>query len=132
MGVVVLLAAIFGLCLLLYKAAVYALPLFVGLWVGLWSLQTGAGIGALVLGIVAAAVLFGLGRYAVAASAPPIRWVIIAVFVVPSAIAGYSIVLQLAETGLVPSPFWRQAFGVLAALSVGTVTASRLQTLPLK
>src|SRR3546814_11172293 len=56
-------AAIGFLCWLLFTLAVFALPFFAGVTVGMWAYGTGAGwLGAILVGFVAAGLTFGLGQ----------------------------------------------------------------------
>jgi hypothetical protein len=115
------------LLLLLFHAAVYALPAFVGFTAGLWAFNTGAGpIGALVVGTVAAAAtfatfraVFGMTRRA------EVRTLLAILFAAPAAYAGYHIVLALSQYG-VPSENWRLLFAFLGAGAIGYAAVARL------
>src|SRR5260221_5022314 len=106
-------------CWALFALATHALPFFVGLTVGIYSFQAGAGpFGAIVVGFVAAGFTFVIGRYAFSvARSPIVRLVIGLLFAVPAAHAGYSVTLALAHLGF-PSEWWRESFAVLGAISV--------------
>jgi len=84
----------------LFALATHALPFFVGMTVGIYSFQTGAGpFGAIVVGFVTAGFTLVVGQYAfsVAPAPPPIvRLVIGLLFAVPAARAGYDVTLALA------------------------------------
>lgn len=61
-GILASIAAIGGLCWLLFTLAVFALPFFAGVSSGTWAYQTGAGwLGAIIIGLVGAALTLGLG-----------------------------------------------------------------------
>ncbi|WP_262047333.1 hypothetical protein [Bradyrhizobium sp. Bra78] len=109
-------------CWALFALATYALPLFVGMTVGIYSLQAGAGLfGAAVTGVVAAGFTFAIGRYAFSvARSPIVRLVIGLLFAVPAARAGYSVTLAFAHLGI-PSEGWRELFAALGAIAVGGV-----------
>ena len=50
-------------CWLLFTLAVFALPFFAGLTIGIWAFHTGAGVlGGIAVGLVAGGVTFGLGQ----------------------------------------------------------------------
>jgi hypothetical protein len=116
-------------CVLIYYVAVYALPFAVGLQAMLWAINTGSGaIGGIVVGLIIGAMVFAIGQLVFASSRSlVIRWLIILLFAIPAAIAGYSMVQQFSEAlGLVPSPVWQQVFAVIAALAVGGTVIARL------
>lgn len=54
-------------CWLLFTFTVFALPVYVGLTVGIWAVHTGAAaLGGIVVDLAAAGAMFGIGRLAVA------------------------------------------------------------------
>ena len=81
------------LCWALFALATHALPFFIGITVGVYSFQAGAGpFGAIVVGFVTAGFIFVVGRYAFSlARSPIVRLVIGLLFAVPAARAGYSV-----------------------------------------
>ena len=106
-------------CWALFALATHALPFFVGMTVGIYSFQAGAGPFAIVVGFVAAGFTFVVGRYTFSvARSPIIRLVIGLLFAVPAAHAAYSVTLALAHLGI-PSESWRESFAVLGAIAVG-------------
>ena len=109
-------------CWALFALATHALPFFVGMSVGIYSFQAGAGpFGAIVVGLVATGFTFVIGRYAFSvARSPIVRLVIGLLFAVPAAHAGYSVTLALAHFGI-PSEWWRESFAVLGAIAVGGI-----------
>jgi hypothetical protein len=108
-------------CWALFALATHALPFFVGMTVGIYSFQAGAGPFAIVVGFVAAGFTFVVGRYTFSvARSPIIRLVIGLLFAVPAAPAGYSVTLALAHLGI-PSEWWRESFAMLGAIAVGGV-----------
>jgi hypothetical protein len=109
-------------CWALFALATHALPFFVGMSVGIYSFQAGAGpFGAIVVGFVTASFTFVVGRYAFSvARSPIVRLVIGLLFAVPAAHAGYSVTLALAHLGI-PSEWWRESFAVLGAIAVGGI-----------
>ena len=114
-------------CWLIFALAVYALPFFVALNVGMSAFHSGAGvIGALLVGIAAGALTLAIGQIAFAMTRSLIlRAVIAAVFAVPAAIAGYHVVLAMSQIG-VPSLAWREVFACLGAVSIGGTAWTRL------
>ena len=133
MLVIGLILSLFGIGLfgwLIFTLAVYALPFFVGLSAGLTAFNGGAGvIGALLVGIVAAALTLAIGQIAFAVVRPLIlRAAIAAAFAVPAAIAGYHAVLGLSQIG-VPSLIWREVFAWAGAIFIGGTAWARLATL---
>src|ERR1700676_2574990 len=94
MTVAGLVLSVFGLgffCWLLFTLAVYALPFFAGLTVGLAAFHSGAGfIGALIVGILAGGATLAIGQIAFATVRTPlIRASIGLLYAVPATLAGY-------------------------------------------
>jgi hypothetical protein len=129
MGVVLILFGLGAFCVLLFYVAVYVLPFAVGLQVAHWAINTGSGvIGGIAIGLVAGAMVYAIGQAVFASSRSlVIRWIVILLFAIPAAIAGYSTVEQFSDVmGLVPFPIWRQVFAVVGALAVGGTAIARL------
>ncbi|HWL19179.1 MAG TPA: hypothetical protein VNS33_05900 [Bradyrhizobium sp.] len=110
-------------CWLLFTLAVFALPFFVGLTIGIWALHTGAGVlGGIAVGLVAGGLTFGIGRLALAFV--PWTWLrllIILLYVAPTTVAGYSATHGIAQMAM-PSTAWQTIFAVIGAIAV-SVTA---------
>jgi hypothetical protein len=109
-------------CWALFALATHALPFFVGMTVGIYSFQAGAGpFGAIVVGFVAAGFTFVVGRYAISvARSPIVRLIIGLLFAVPAARAGYSVTLAFTHLSI-PSEWWRESFAMLGATAVGGI-----------
>lgn len=120
-------AAISFLCWLLFTLAVFALPFFAGVTVGMWAYGTGAGwLGAILVGFVAAGLTFGLGQFLLATVRPPwARLLIAAAFVAPAVVAGFHATHGIAKH-TIPSEGWQFAFSIVGALAVGVVTFIRI------
>ena len=114
-------------CWLIFALAVYALPFFVAVSIGMAAFHGGAGVvGALLMGIAAGALTLAIGQTAFAIGRSPIlRVAIAAVFAVPAAIAGYHVVLAMSRIG-VPSLAWREVFACLGAVFIGGTAWTRL------
>ena len=114
-------------CWALFALATHALPFFVGMTVGIYSFQAGAGpFGAIVVGFVTAGFTLVIGQYAFSvARSPIVRLVIGLLFAVPAARAGYDVTLALAHLGI-PSEWWRESFAVLGAIAVGGTAWARV------
>jgi hypothetical protein len=114
-------------CWLIFALAVYALPFFVAVSVGIMAFHDGAGVvGALLIGIAAGALTLAIGQTAFAIGRSPIlRATIAAIFAVPAAIAGYHVVLAMSQIG-VPSLAWREFFACLGAVFFGGTAWTRL------
>src|SRR5205823_1250470 len=111
-GMITLLGGLGTFLFLLYSSMVYALPVTIGLWAGFWAMHAGAGVSSILIGAAAGAIAFALGQLVIATSrSPVIRWIVLLSFTVPAVIAGYSMILQLAELG-VASLVWRHIFAV--------------------
>lgn len=114
-------------CWLIFTLAVYALPFFVAMSVGMIAYDSGAGIlCAPLVGIVAGGVTFAVGQTAFAMTRSRIlRATIAVVFAVPAAIAGYHVVFAMAQLGM-PSMAWREVLGCLGAVFIGGTAWTRL------
>ena len=123
LGPLLVILAIGFFCWLLFTLAVFALPVFAGLMVGMWAFHTGAGaLGGIIAGILAGGATFGVGQLAMAFL--PWAWLrllIILLFVAPAAVAGYSATHGIAQMAM-PSPTWQTVFSVIGAIAV-SVTA---------
>ena len=123
LGPLLVILAIGFFCWLLFTLAVFALPAFAGLMVGMWAFHTGAGaLGGIIAGILAGGATFGVGQLAMAFL--PWAWLrllIILLFVAPAAVAGYSATHGIAQMAM-PSPTWQTVFSVIGAIAV-SVTA---------
>ncbi|MEK9285289.1 hypothetical protein MTR72_37745 [Bradyrhizobium sp. ISRA442] len=118
------------LCWAIFALAVYALPFFVALSIGMTAFQSGAGlIGALLSATAAGALTLVLGQVAFAVTrSSALRITIAAAFTVPAAIAGYHVVFALSQIG-VPSLAWREVFACLGAVCIGVMSWTRLMVL---
>jgi hypothetical protein len=114
-------------CWLFFALAIYALPFFVALSIGMTALQAGTGVvGALLLGIAGGALTLVLGQVAFAVIRSLVLRVAIATaFAVPAAVAGYHVVFDLSQIG-VPSLAWREAFACLGAICIGSTAWTRM------
>ena len=117
-------------CWLLFTLAINALPFFVGTTAGIYSLQAGAGpFGAFAVGVIAGGFTLGAGRYAFAvARSSIVRLAIGLLFAVPAACAGFDATFSLAHLGI-PSEWWRKAFAVFGAITVGGTAWARVSIL---
>lgn len=126
MGLIGLLVGLGLFLILIWSLAIYALPAFVGIWAGLWALNHGAGLGAIFLGIAVAMAIFLAGRLGLRSVNAGVRLAVLALFIFPAAWAGYSVVQELSQNGIIPSPAWRQVFGAIGAMLVAITTFRRL------
>lgn len=124
------LAAIGVLCWLLFTFAVFALPAFAGVSVGVWTYQTGAGIlGAVVFGIVAAGATLGIGQLLLIVLRPMwLKLLVALAFVAPAAIAGYHATYGIVKHTM-PSETWQLVFSVIGAVAVGITAFVRITTM---
>ncbi|KRQ17163.1 hypothetical protein [Bradyrhizobium manausense] len=122
-GPLLVIAGIGFFCWLLFVLAVFALPFFVGLTIGICALHAGAGApGAILAGLAAGAATFGIGKLAL--TFVPWAWlrlVVILLFVAPATVAGYSATHGIAQMAI-PSATWQVIFSVIGATAV-SVTA---------
>jgi hypothetical protein len=130
MIVIGLILSMFGigfLCWLMFTLALYALPFFAAMTVGLAAYHSGAGvIGSILVGFAAGAVTLVAGQFAFAVvRLPVLRGAIIILFAAPAATAGYHASLAFAQIG-VPSATWREAFAIVGAVFVGGTAFVRM------
>ncbi len=127
LGPLLVLAAIGSFCWLLFTLAAFALPIFVGLTVGMWAFHTGAGVlGGVIVGAVAGGVTFGVGQMLLAFA--PWNWLrllIILLFVAPASVAGYSATHGIAQMAM-PSATWQTIFSMIGAIAVSVTTVVRV------
>ena len=117
-------------CWALFALAIHALPFFVGMTVGIYSFQAGAGpIGAIVVGVVTAGFTLVVAQHAIfVARSPIVRLLIRLLFAVPATCAGYDVTLALAHFGI-PQEWWRESFAMLGAIAVGCTAWARVSIL---
>ena len=126
-GILLNVVGLGAFCWALFGLATHALPFFVGMTVGIYTFQAGAGpFGAIVVGIVAAGFTHVVGQYAFSvARSPIVRLVIGLLFAIPAARAGFDVTLNLAQFGI-PQEWWREAFAVVTAIIVWGSAWARL------
>ncbi|WP_375551407.1 hypothetical protein [Rhodophyticola porphyridii] len=125
---ILLLVGVIGfLCWLVFTLAVYALPLFVGVTVGMWAHDGGAGmVGGFAVGVVAAGGTAIVDQLVFAFARPLwVRLIVAALFAGPAAIAGYAATHGIAKH-LMPSEGWQMAFSIVGAIAVGIVALVRM------
>ena len=125
---ILLLVGIIGiLCWLLFTLAVYALPLFVGVAVGMWAHDAGAGVvGGFIVGALAAGAVAIIGQLIFAFTRPLwIRLIVALLFAGPAAVAGYAATHGIAKH-LMPSEDWQMAFSIVGAVAVGITALFRM------
>ncbi len=127
LAILATLAAIGAICWLLFTLAVFALPFFAGVTVGVWAHGTGAGIlGGVILGAVAAAATFGLFQLLLLVARPAwMKLVVMLVFVAPAAVAGYHATLGIVKVTML-SDTWQMIFATVGAIAVGLTAFTRL------
>lgn len=127
-GILASIAAIGALCWLLFTLAVFALPFFAGVSAGTWAYSTGAGwLGAIIVGLIAAALTLGLGQFLLAFIRPLwIRLAIALAFVAPAALAGYHATHGIVKHTMPSSDTWQIIFSVIGAIAVGVTALIRV------
>jgi hypothetical protein len=126
-GPLLVIAGIGFFCWLLFTLAVFALPFYAGLTVGVWAFHTGAGwIGGAVVGVITAGVTFGVGQLALAVV--PWTWLrlaIVIVYAAPATVAGYYATHGIAQMAM-PSTTWQMIFSLVGAVAVGISALIRI------
>jgi hypothetical protein len=115
------------LCMLFFTLATYALPFMLGLEVARFAYHTGSGfLGAVLVGIVAGAAVFGLAFLLLGILRSPVLQIVVAlVYAAPAVVAGYALVYGITHE-YVPSDIWRQLFCIAGGLFVGVSALLRL------
>jgi hypothetical protein len=130
-GPMLVLLGIGFFCWLLFNLAVFALPFFAGLTIGIWAFHSGAGaLGAIAVGLIAGGATFAIGQFALAVV--PWSWarlLIILVYVAPATVAGYSATHGLAQMAM-PSPIWQTIIAVIGAIVVSVTAVVRYAAMP--
>jgi len=126
-GILLNIAGLGLFCWAVFTLAVYAVPFFVGTTAGFYLFQAGTGpFGAIAIGFVAASLTLADGQYAFSVTRSAIvRLVIGLLFALPAARASYDATLAFAQIG-VPSEWWREAFAVFGAITVGGIAWARM------
>ena len=116
-----------GLCFLLVRSTIYALPVFAGVVAGFWANGTGAGpIGAIGVAVIVAGATFGAFQLAFGFTrSAAARALVALIFASPAAYAGYHVVLSLARYS-VPSDIWQHVFALGGAAAIGLAAVLRL------
>ncbi len=128
LGILLSIAAIGFFCWLLFTLAVFALPFFVGVSLGMWAYHhTGAGwLGAIIVGLVGAALTLGIGQFLLIVVQPLwARMLIAFVFVAPAALAGYHATHGIVKHTM-PSEAWQIVFSIVGAVAVGATAFMRV------
>ena len=114
-------------CWLMFTLAVYALPFFVAINAGIWAYHSGAGLlGTPLVAVAAGGMTLANAQIAFAAAQSLfIRAVIAAVFALPATLAGYHVVVAMAQIGM-PSLAWQEVFACLGAVFIGGTAWTRL------
>ena len=130
LGILLSIAAIGFFCWLLFTLAVFALPYFVGMSIGAWAYQSGAGlIGAIFAGLLAAGLTFGVGQIGLMlARATWARLLIALIFVAPAVMAGYHATHGIVKHAM-PCEAWQQLFSVIGAIAVGCTAFVRVASM---
>ncbi len=116
---------------LVFNLAVYALPFFVGMSAASWAHAHGSGIvGAGIIGLIAGALTLAVGQTVSATTRSPVlRLAILAVYLVPAAIAGFAATNHVAAW-TVTGEVWRTSLAVFGATVTTLVAYARLTSAP--
>jgi hypothetical protein len=127
LNMLLLVGTIGVLCWLMFTLAIYALPVAVGVTVGLWAHGSGAGpAGGFIFGTLAAGAVAILGQLIFAFARP--LWVRLSdatLFAGPAAVAGYAATHGIAKH-LMASDGWQMAFSIVGAVAVGVTALFRM------
>ena len=128
-GILLNVVGLGAFCWALFALATHALPFFVGMTVGIYSFQAGAGpFGAIVVGFVAAGFTLVAGQYAFSvARSLIVRLVIGLLFAAPAARAGYDVALAFVHLAI-SSEWWRESLAMFGAIAVGVIAWAGVST----
>lgn len=131
LGIVLNIIGLGIFCWVLFTLAIYALPFFVGMTIGLYAHESGTRpLGAIGFGIVAAAFVLVIGQTIFSLVRMPILRIAVALmFAVPAALAGYCATFGLSGLTMTSDP-WRQVFAVIGAVVIGATAWTRLAASP--
>ncbi|MGY3621548.1 hypothetical protein [Bradyrhizobium sp. USDA 10063] len=127
LGLVLNTLGVGSFCWAIFALAVYALPFFVALNVGMMAFQRGAVVvGALLIGTAGGTLTLAVAQATVAVTRSlTLRVAVATAFAVPAAVAGYHVVSALSQIGM-PSLAWREALASLGAVCIGGTAWTRL------
>jgi tetratricopeptide (TPR) repeat protein len=135
-GIFFSIAALCGLCILLYNFFVYMLAAYVGLAAGFWVIHAGGDIvDGLAIGLFVCGVVLGLSHLAFTivpsrlAYGRARRFAVLAgfVFAVLAGFAGYNLITELLDQFVPPTLWgWRIGFGLVAAVTAALTVAARI------
>lgn len=127
LGLVLNILGIGLFCWAIFTLAVYALPFFVALSIGMTAFQNGTGVvGALLIGTASGVFMLVVGQVALANTrSATLRIAVTTAFAVPATIAGYHVAFAVLQIGM-PSLAWREVFACLGAVCVGGTAWTRL------
>lgn len=113
------LSAIVAIGWLAFSFAVFALPAFVGVNIGIWAYQAGTGLlVAGILGLLAAGATFLVGHLLLVFIRPIWGKLLVATtFAAPAAVAGYALTHGIVKH-LIPADGWQIAFSIVGAITV--------------
>ena len=127
LGIFITFVVLALLCWLLFQLAVFALPFFAGLSIGVAVIHSGGGpVVAILLGLVTGVLTLVAGQLVF--TLVPSAWVRLAVavlFVAPAVVAGYHASHGLMAIGT-SAEAWRVGVGVVGAVVVGATALTRL------
>lgn len=129
LGIVFSLLGIGILIAIMFQMAVFALPLFIAVTAGRLAYGSGAGVlGAIGVGLIAAAVAFGIAQLVLATTrSTVVRFIIAFAFTAPAAFAGYHVVLGLSHIGGAHG-LWQPIFAGIGAVIIAGTSLARLAT----
>lgn len=114
----------------LYKFTIYALPCLAGVAVGQWAFATGAGeVGAFIVGLAAALLMFAALRWLFRNGATPLRWLVAAAVTLTTSAFAYFLFDDI-SAGNVPSEIWRQILCLGGAGYAGVIAFLKLAAAP--
>lgn len=127
LGLIFAIAGIGILAALVFRAAIYALPVAIGIWVLQQAIAFGLhALNAIVLAILAGALMYGIGHVVFETSrSVALRTAVAALFVVPAVLAGYALASALL-TPVIDSPLLRDVLAGCGGAVVGGATLARL------
>ncbi|MDE2184535.1 MAG: hypothetical protein KGJ78_16065 [Alphaproteobacteria bacterium] len=117
--------AVVALCALLWRVAIYAMPVFVGFSIGFWALSLGAGLGAPIIGLVVGVACWELAKRVFAHGNKATKAGIAILLALPAGYMGFEIVWQICSSSSL-SEFWRAPIAGVAGMAAFGTCLKRL------
>jgi hypothetical protein len=117
--------AVITLCALLWRVAIYALPVFVAFSIGFWALSLGAGLVAWFVGLLAGVLSWEVAKHVFARGNNALKIGVAILFASLASYMGFEIVWQISTSSSI-SEFWRALVAGVAGIAAFSTCVKRL------